>query len=67
MPSVPIIQTLCSGSYATTGSLTRAHVPGGVAWTVVPGRPPLIHVRPPSVDVAKPTLLPPPLLKRPTW
>ena len=34
-------QTSCFGSYATDGSLIRAHVPAGVAKTVVPGRRPV--------------------------
>ena len=33
----------------------------------MPGRNPLVHVVPPSVEVAKPMSAPPPLKIRPTW
>ena len=33
----------------------------------MPGRNPLLHVVPPSDEVAKPTSAPPPLKMRPTW
>src|SRR5438034_3050646 len=33
----------------------------------MPGRNPLVHVVPPSVEVAKPMSAPPPLKMRPTW
>ena len=66
--SVEIIQTSCIGSYATAGSLTRAHGPAGVANTVVPGSMPVVQVRPAFVVVAQPMLLaPPPALNRPVW
>jgi hypothetical protein len=41
----------------------RGHGPGGVALTVVPGRPPVTQVRPPSRDVEKTLLLAPPPAK----
>src|SRR6266566_1365317 len=42
-------------------------MPGGVEKGVVPGRKPGLKLLPPSVDVAKPMLEPPPSKKRPTW
>jgi hypothetical protein len=42
-------------------------MPGGVEKGVVPGRKPWLKLLPPSVDVAKPMLEPPPSKKRPTW
>ena len=45
----------------------RAHVPGGFAYTVVPGMKPFVHVVPSSVVVAKPRLEDPPSENRPTW
>ena len=65
--SVEIIQTSCSGSYATAGSLIRAHGPAGVAKIVVAGSMPVVHVRPAFVVVAQPMLLEPPSKKRPVW
>ena len=44
----------------------RGHGPGGVALTVVPGRPPVVHVRPPFWELEKTRLLaPPPEYQRP--
>ncbi len=60
IPSPSASHTLWFGSYATDGSLIRGQGPGGVAWTVVPGRPPVAHVRPPFCDVEKTRLLAPP-------
>jgi hypothetical protein len=58
--SEAISHTPWTASYATTGSLTRAARPGGEEKIVRPGRKPLVHVRPPSVEVAKPMLDAPP-------
>src|SRR5207302_479459 len=41
--------------------------PAGVAYSVVPGRNPWIHVAPLSVEVAHPRFDEPPLLNRPDW
>ena len=41
----------------------RGQGPGGVALTVVPGRPPVTQVRPPSCEVEKTLLLAPPPAK----
>src|SRR5262245_36721192 len=50
------------------GSLMRGHGPGGVAFTVVPGSPPVTQVRPPSCEAENTLLLePPPLKFRPDW
>ncbi len=52
------------GSKATDGSLMRGHGPPELM--VVPGRPPVVHVRPPFCDDEKTRLLePPPLNHRP--
>ena len=48
-------------------SLILAHGPGGVAYTVVPGRNPCVQVAPLSFEVAHPMLFAPPLENRPTW
>src|SRR2546426_742414 len=62
-----VIQTSCSGSYPTDGSLIRAHGPGGVEYTVVLGRNPCVHVTPLSVVVSHPMLSDPPSVNRPVW
>ena len=51
----------------TDGSLMRAQVPGGSAYTVVPGMNPFVHVVPLSVVVANPRFEDPPSENRPTW
>ena len=48
-------------------SLILAHGPGGVAYTVVPGRYPWVQVAPLSVEVAHPMSFAPPFENRPTW
>src|SRR5262249_50983217 len=64
MPRPSASQTLSCGSKATDGSLMRGHGPPEV--TVVPGSPPVVHVRPPVCDDEKTRLLaPPPLNQRP--
>ena len=59
--------TPCTASHATTGSLARVDGPGGTEFEVSPGRIPSRHVRPPSLEVAKPMLAAPPVRFRPTW
>jgi hypothetical protein len=63
--SVEIIQTSCSGSYATAGSLMKDQGPPW--WIVVPGSIPVVQVRPAFVVVAQPILLAPPPKTRPVW
>src|SRR5689334_23267091 len=66
IPSPSASQTLSCGSNATDGSLMRGHWPPEL--TVVPGRPPVVQVRPLSCDVEKTMLLdPPPPYQRPDW
>src|SRR5690242_14440775 len=59
--------TLCFGSYATEGSLTRRYGPGGSDSAVMPGMNPWCHVAPASVDVAHPMSSDPPSVYRPVW
>src|SRR5437867_2273607 len=60
IPRPSASQTSSCGSYAMEGSLIRGQGPGGVALTVVPGRPPVVHVRPPFCEVENTRLLEPP-------
>src|SRR5690242_7109393 len=59
------IQTLCLASNATEGSLTRAHGPGGVEFTVVPGSSWAVHDEPLFVETETPMSDYPPSVKRP--
>src|ERR671927_768850 len=59
------IQTLCRASYATDGSLTRAHGPAGVEFTVRPGSCCAVHDDPLFVETETPMSDDPPSVKRP--
>src|ERR671939_531095 len=59
------IQTLCRASYATDGSLTRAHGPAGVELTVRPGSCCAVHDDPLFVETETPRSDDPPSVKRP--
>src|SRR5918912_3294430 len=59
------IQTLCRASYATDGSLTRAHGPAGVELTVMPGSCWAVHDDPLFVETETPMSDDPPSVKRP--
>src|SRR5689334_4628398 len=58
----------CVASNATEASLTRWNgLPSVPAVAVRPGSWPSVHDAPPSVDVANPMSVAPPLKKRPVW
>src|SRR5919202_572027 len=59
------IQTLWRASYATDGSLTRAHGPAGVELTVRPGSCWAVHDDPLFVETETPRSDDPPSVKRP--
>src|ERR687887_2366967 len=59
------IQTLCLASNATDGSLTRAHGPAGVEFTVRPGSCWAVHDDPLFVETETPMSDAPPLVNRP--
>src|ERR671928_282395 len=65
IPSPETIQTLCRASYATDGSLMRAHGPGGVEFTVMPGSCWEVHDVPLFVETDTPMSDDPPSVKRP--
>src|ERR671938_1708640 len=65
IPSPETIQTLCFASYATDGSLTRAHGPAGVEFTVRPGSCWAVHDDPLFVETETPMSDDPPSVKRP--
>src|ERR671928_532249 len=65
IPNPETIQTLCFASYATDGSLTRAHGPAGVEFTVRPGSCWAVHDEPLFVETETPMSDDPPSVKRP--
>ena len=66
IPRPSASQTSSCASYAIDGSLIRGHGPPELI--VVPGRPPVVHVRPPFCDDENTRLLePPPPYQRPDW
>jgi len=66
MPRPRASHTLSCGSKATDGSLILGQIPPSLM--VVPGRPPVVHVRPPFWELEKTRLLaPPPPYHLPDW
>src|SRR5258708_7530037 len=66
-PSQEMIHTPSRASYATDGSLTEKNGPGCIASRLVPGRKPWVQDTPPSLLVAQPISVAPPLKTRPVW